>query len=205
IVFFVGRMARLLRDRDQEIASMREAALRDQQIVALGTLAAGTAHEPNTPLSALVLLVEEFEESSRDEEQKRRLHVMNEQIDVISQRLDEIARRAGAERSEGARCVSLHAFLEHLVAEWSNAHPGMTAEVSYELSEPRMTIVAEATIEQAIRNVLDNAAYATRANGRSVIEVIGRCSNGTLTVTVLDGGTGIDPAVRDEIGLRVLS
>lgn len=184
---------------------MREAALRDQQIVALGTLAAGTAHELNTPLSTLMLLVEELEETTRDEEQKRRLHVMNEQIDVISQRLDEIARRAGAERSEGASCVSLKAFLEQLVREWSDAHPGMEAEAVYELSDPHMTIVAEATIEQAIRNVLDNAAEATRANGRSVIEVVARCSNGRLTVTVLDSGTGIDPAVRDVIGLRVLS
>jgi two-component system, sensor histidine kinase RegB len=205
IVFFVGRMARLLRERDQEIALMREAALRDQQIVALGALAAGTAHELNTPLSTLMLLVEELEETSRDEVQKRQLRVMTEQIDVISQRLDEIARRTGAERSEGASRVGLRVFLETLVAEWRAAHPGMTVRVSFELPEPDMMMVAEVTIKQAIRNVLDNAAYATRASGHSDIEIVGQCSNGKLTVTVLDSGTGIQPELRDGIGLGVRS
>jgi two-component system sensor histidine kinase RegB len=77
--------------------------------------------------------------------------------------------------------------------------------VSYELAEPHMSIVVEATIEQAIRNVLDNAAHATRANGGSAIEVLAHCSNGRLAVVVLDSGAGIDPSVRDGIGLRVLS
>lgn len=205
IVFFVGRMARLLRQRDREIASMREAALRDQQIVALGTLAAGTAHELNTPLSTLMLLVEELEETTGHAVNGRQLRAMNEQIDLMNRRLDEIAKRAGAERSEGARCVDLRALLENLIAEWSDAHPGMTVEASYDFAEPHTTIIAEATIEQAIRNVLDNAAEATRSNARSVVEVAARCANGKLTVAVLDSGAGIDPAVRDQIGLRVLS
>jgi two-component system sensor histidine kinase RegB len=130
---------------------------------------------------------------------------MHEQIDLMNRRLTEIAKRAGAERSEGARCVGLRAFLENLIAEWCDAHPGMTVEASYELSEPHMTIIAEATIEQAIRNVLDNAAHATRSNGRSVVEVVARCSNGKLDLAVLDNGGGLDPAVRDEVGLRILS
>ena len=53
IVLFVGRMAWLVRQRDRELAAMRENALRDQQLIELGTLAAGTAHEINTPLSTL--------------------------------------------------------------------------------------------------------------------------------------------------------
>ena len=66
IVFFVGRAARVLRRRDEELAALRENALRDQQIVELGTLAAGTAHELNTPLSTLAILVEELNESGID-------------------------------------------------------------------------------------------------------------------------------------------
>jgi two-component system, sensor histidine kinase RegB len=205
IVLFVGRMARLLRERHRELASMREAALRDQQIVALGTLAAGTAHELNTPLSTLMLLVEELEETTADSVQRTQLREMREQIEVMSGRLDAIAKRVGAERSEGARWVGLQTFLETLIEEWHDAHPDVTVTASYELAEPALPIVAEATIEQAIRNVLDNAAHATKANGRSDIEVRARGANGTLTVAVLDGGAGIAPAVRDEIGLRVLS
>lgn len=205
IVFFAGRMGRLLRQRDQQIASMREAALRDQQVVALGTLAAGTAHELNTPLATLALLVEELEETATDAEQKERLRVMQQQIEVMNRRLNEIASRVGAGRSQGARCVALRSFLESLIGEWSASHPDVSASVSYELAAPDTEIVAEATIEHAIRNVLDNAAHATSLNGRSGIEISVSCPNGELTVAVLDGGDGIHPSVRDEIGFKIQS
>ncbi len=205
ILFFVARMARLLRARDRELAFMREAALRDQQIVALGTLAAGTAHELNTPLSTLMLLVEELQETTVDPEHKRQLHGMNEQIELMNRRLNAIAKRVGAERSEGARWVGVRTFLEKVIAEWSDAHPAITVKVSYDLSEPELSIVAEATIEQAIRSVLDNAAHATRSNRRSEIEVRARCGDGRLAIAVLDNGVGVDPALRSEIGVRVLS
>ena len=60
-----------MRRRDQELAALRETALRDQQIVELGTLAAGTAHELNTPLSTLAILVEELDEIRDDPAQQR--------------------------------------------------------------------------------------------------------------------------------------
>lgn len=130
---------------------------------------------------------------------------MHEQIEVMNGRLNEIAKRVGAERSEGARCVALRAFLENMIADWRAAHPGIAVTAEYDMSEPDTPIIAEATVEQAIRNVLDNAAHATRANGRAEIEIVARCRRGKLSVAVLDAGAGIDPNVRDEIGIRVLS
>src|SRR5882672_371217 len=89
IVFFVGRMANLVRRRDQELAAMRETALRDQQIVELGTLAAGTATDPA---------------------QREYLRVMMEEIATINERLNRIVGRVGAERSEGVQHIGLRAF-----------------------------------------------------------------------------------------------
>jgi two-component system sensor histidine kinase RegB len=91
---------------------MRETALRDQQIVELGTLAAGTAHELNTPLSTLAILVEELDETATDPAQKEHLRVMMEEIETINERLNRIAGRVGAERSEGAQQIGLRAFLD---------------------------------------------------------------------------------------------
>jgi two-component system, sensor histidine kinase RegB len=204
IVFFVGRMAELVRRRDHELAAMRETALRDQRIVELGTLAAGTAHELNTPLSTLAILVEELDAAVTDPAHKAQLSAMMEEIRTINERLNRIADGVGAERSEGARQVSLNAFLEQLVRRWSEAHPEIEIHAEFELPEdPR--IAAEATIEQAIRNVLDNAAHATRANGRSRVEVLVRCVGTKLEISVIDEGAGLDPALRDEIGLTIVS
>jgi two-component system sensor histidine kinase RegB len=205
IVSFVGRMARLVHQRDRELAAMREAALRDQQIIELGTLAAGTAHELNTPLSTLAILVEELDESATDPEQKNRLRVMMEEITVINERLNRIATGVGAERSAGARHVVLRAFLDELVEQWSDAHPEIDLGVSIEVPDDGARIVAEATIEQAIRNVLDNAAHATLANGGDRIEVVVSMRGTRLEIAVTDHGAGLDAAVRDEVGLKIVS
>ena len=102
IVFFVGRMARLVRRRDQELAALREAALRDQQIVELGTLAAGTAHELNTPLSTLAILVEELNESATTPAQREHLNVMAG-ADPVDQRAAESDREQRRRRAQRGR------------------------------------------------------------------------------------------------------
>jgi len=204
IVFFVGRMAGIVRRRDQELAAMREAALRDQQVVELGTLAAGTAHELNTPLSTLAILVEELNEAATDATQREQLRVMMEQIQSINERLNRIAGSVGAARSEGARQIGLRAFLEELIAQWRVAHREIELGVSYDLPPQDTPIVAEATIGQAIRNVLDNAAHATRANARARVDIRVQCRGTSLEISVRDEGAGLDPELR-EIGLRVVS
>jgi len=205
IVLFVGRMALLVRKRDGELATLREQALRDQQVVELGTLAAGTAHELNTPLSTLAILVGELEDTATDEKQKQQLAVMMDEIRVINQRLNRIAGGVGAERSAGARHVRLRAFLDEIFGRWADAHPEIELGVTFETATADPSIAAEATIEHAIRNVLDNAAHASSANGRSRVGVRVRMEGSSLTIAISDEGTGLDPGVRDEIGLKVVS
>jgi two-component system sensor histidine kinase RegB len=205
MVLFVGRMAWLVRQRDRELAAMREQQLRDQQIVDLGTLAAGTAHELNTPLSTLAILIEELEETATAPDQRRQLSVMKDEIRVINERLNRIAGGVGADRSAGARRAELRALLVELLGQWMDAHPEVELSVTYDMPSDPLPIVAEATIEQAIRNVLDNAAQATLANGRARVEVVIRVVGSRLEIAVTDQGAGVDPGVREDVGLRVVS
>jgi two-component system sensor histidine kinase RegB len=205
IVLFVGRMAWQVRQRDRELAAMRENALRDQQVIELGTLAAGTAHELNTPLSTLAILASELDETTTDAAQKQQLRAMLDEIRVINERLNRIAGGVNAERSAGARHVELRAFLEELLAQWATAHPEIELSVAFDAERNNMAVVAEATIEQAIRNVLDNAAYATLANGGRRIDVAIRIADTLLELAVTDQGAGLDPAIRDDVGLKAVT
>ncbi|MEO8466596.1 MAG: ATP-binding protein [Gammaproteobacteria bacterium] len=205
IVLFVGRLARLVRQRDREVAALRETALRDQQIIELGALAAGTAHELNTPLSTLAILVEELEDTAVDAKQKNQLRAMTEEIGTINERLNRIAGRVHAERSVGARQVALREFVTELLAQWSRTQPTIELVATFDWPPGDRHIVAEATIEQAIRNVLDNAAQATLANGGSSVTAHVRCTSSSIEISVIDRGVGLDPAVRDEIGVKIVS
>src|SRR3546814_9712026 len=61
----------IVEDQLQRLAHARERQLRDESLIAVGTLAAGTAHELNTPLSTLGMLVDECADSSNDRKSTR--------------------------------------------------------------------------------------------------------------------------------------
>ncbi|MBS3936238.1 MAG: sensor histidine kinase, partial [Sulfuritalea sp.] len=65
LVWFVTRMTASLRARDMALAAAREEALRDAQVVALGQLAAGAAHELGTPLATMNVLAGELSAAAR--------------------------------------------------------------------------------------------------------------------------------------------
>jgi two-component system sensor histidine kinase RegB len=131
---------------------------------------------------------------------------MLDEIRVINERLNRIAGGVHAERSVGARHAELRAFLDELLTHWRQAHPNIELHVAFGAGrDDEVPIVVESTIEQAIRNVLDNAAHATLANGGRRIDVAVALRGTRLTLAVTDQGAGLDPAIRDDVGLRAVS
>ena len=206
IVLFVGRMARLVRQRDRELAAMRETALRDQQLIELGTLAAGTAHELNTPLSTLAILASELDETATDPEQKKQLRAMIDEIRVINERLNRIAGGVDAERSAGAR----HAQLARVPrrADGDNGPTRTPRSSSASRSRPprrradRRRSDDRASDPQRARQRGSRDARERRPTNRCRRSA---CDGTRLTLAVTDQGAGLDPAVRDDVGLKVVS
>ena len=52
----VYSLSRTGRERDRQLAEMQQRLLRNEHIVSVGAMAAGTAHELNTPLSTIAML-----------------------------------------------------------------------------------------------------------------------------------------------------
>ncbi|MBT8120962.1 MAG: sensor histidine kinase, partial [Gammaproteobacteria bacterium] len=80
-VIIVG-MATSLRKRDRKLAEAREESLKNERLVALGTLAAGTAHELGTPLGTMAILAAELEHEcpASDSELKKKLGIIRSQV-----------------------------------------------------------------------------------------------------------------------------
>ena len=60
ITFFAAKMAEELRRQEELRALRREEGLRDQQLLAVATQAAGAAHELGTPLATMSVLLKEM-------------------------------------------------------------------------------------------------------------------------------------------------
>ena len=188
IAFFVTRMAASLRERDRELASARERVLRDEQLVALGTFAAGAAHELGTPLSTMAVVVNDLaHEHGTDLALAAELRTLREQIDLCKRLLSSLVERAGRARSEGARSMSVRKLIEDTAARWRLMRPETRLSVSSAGSDPAPQVVVEETTVQALITLLNNAADASPDR----VEMICGWSGETVTLEIRDEGNGL--------------
>ena len=197
IAFFVGRMAQAIRVRDAELATQKEIALRNERIVALGTLAAGAAHELGTPLSTMAVVLNELAQDHADEpELSRDLLTLGQQVAVCKQTITRMVAAAGEARAEGGGAQAVDEFLRETLENWRLLRPSVTLAERLRGPTPGPTILNEHTLRQAIINLLDNAADASPHS----VEL--DCSWGVdrLRLEIRDRGPGLDAEVRTRVG-----
>jgi signal transduction histidine kinase len=165
VAFFLTRMALALKDRERELAAAREGALRNEQILSLGTLAAGAAHQLGTPLGTMAVVVRELELNHGDDaELQEDLLLLREQVDRCKQTISQILASTGQGRDESLRSLALDAYLHRLLDEWQIIRPHARISVTLQGEQPAPLVAADRTLEQAILNLLDNAADANGAS-----------------------------------------
>jgi two-component system sensor histidine kinase RegB len=197
VALFLTRMAAALKARDQELAAAREAALRNEQILALGTLAAGAAHKLGTPLATMAVVLREAELSHGENAELREdLCLLRSQVDECKKILSQTLASAGQARDDTSQQLPLDAYLERLLEEWQLIRPRVT--IAAELSGPRPapSVATDRTLEQALLNLLDNAADASPEG----LEFSAQWDQATLTINILDRGPGIDRDTATRIG-----
>jgi len=197
IAFFVVRMAATIRERDRLLARAREEALRHEQIIGLGTLAAGAAHELGTPLSTMAVVIKELQhEVAAQPEVSESLATLREQVDQCKDILSRLLASADHARAEGGERRPVDAFFAELLDKWSLVRPGVRAAVHWDGAQPAPHILAEQTLFQALMSLLNNAADASPGE----VEVEGRWSERELHLEIRDRGPGLAPDVMQRAG-----
>jgi two-component system sensor histidine kinase RegB len=197
VAFFVARIGATLRAHDQALAQAHEEALRAEQLVSLGALAAGTAHELGTPLSTMAVLTADLTDEHRDDpELAARLGVLRGQVNRCKGILARMAMNAGEARADAGRPMALDAYLAEVIEEWRAVRPEAHLSATWRGSEPAPRIVADRSLTQAIHNVMNNAADASP----DAVEVEAEWDPTRLAVEVRDSGEGIAPDVRERLG-----
>tara|TARA_R110002124_G_scaffold3292_7_gene22469 strand:- start:1647 stop:2762 length:1116 start_codon:yes stop_codon:yes gene_type:complete len=188
ITYFVVRMARTLRRRNAELAAIREQQLRDEQLLGIATLAAGTLHELGTPLATMTLIVDELESATRENpEIAEDVTLLAQQLARCKLSLQHLA-HAAEQSSDQLQRVAIRDYLEKVMTHWHLLKPGIPLQNSIQPVDGYIRI--DSTFEQAIINLLNNAAEASPDG----IEVAAQTDEkaGTLTLLIRDHGPGID-------------
>ncbi len=197
ILFFVVSMAEGLRQRDKKLATARENNLRDEHVVALGTLAAGAAHELGTPLATMAVLTREMElEYADDPELVEKVEILRSQVDRCKTTIGQISASAGQQKADSGHKEDVKSYIEHSVLSWQEMHPNTAIRVDLSGCEPAPVIVLDATLNQAMINVLNNAADASPQK----IALEASWTADELLLQVRDYGSGLSPTVLESLG-----
>lgn len=190
IAFFVAHMASALRARERELAQAREQALRNEHIVALGTLAAGAAHELATPLSTMAVITHEMKTATvMDDEYMANLDCLREQIAACKTTLEWL-RNYDTERVSPK--APADCWLRRLVDDWRLLRPGTPLVCRWRGAQPAPRVRCHDGLGRTLANLLNNAADASPA----WVAMLGHTSADELIIEIQDAGAGLAAQVR---------
>ena len=197
ITYFVTRMAKTVREQQTLLNRQHEDALRNDQILAIGTLAAGTAHELGTPLNTMKVLVDELvAEDSEDQD----MHILQQQIEQCRITLKQLIATAQSSETEQPP-QRLQQYFTTLLDRWQVMRPQLTVGIYFSAELPEISASFHPTIAQSLLNLLNNAADASPKN----VDVQVCWNQQQATMTIRDFGSGIDSQTARKFGQPLVS
>lgn len=188
MVVVLSRFMTIVREQRRRLSEARERAIRDESLSALGSLAAGTAHELNTPLATMGLLVDDWlggEQAPARED----IELLRSQLahcrDHVRALADMARRGAAGETSVEAADAFVHACVDR----WRLLRPNATARFFGAAAPHRIRV--DAGLQQALINLINNAADANAAAGvDEPVEIETALREGRLNIAIRDRGAG---------------
>ncbi|MCI5107373.1 MAG: ATP-binding protein [Pseudomonadales bacterium] len=205
ISVFITRMATVIRIRELNLAKARENEIRNEQLVAIGTLAAGTAHALGTPLSTMAVVLTELDKLNAEQlktaDIKDDITVLRQQVTRCKDSLTQLIRYYNKDNPVEEEHDRLSVFVSDIQDYITNIHPTATVQFSIE-GEQDPTIPVDLSVKHAVINIIENGIKA--ADSR--VDVQFRLSgDDNIEIVITDDGPGIPPQVMENLGEPFIS
>jgi two-component system, sensor histidine kinase RegB len=126
VAFFVAELAKMLKTRERSLAEARENALRDERVVALGTLAASAAHDMGTPLGTMAIVVHDLIQDypvRQFPEFNEKMVILQNQVNRCKEALSLMSASAGEMRAESGHVMKVSDYIDSLIYQWRSHKP----------------------------------------------------------------------------------
>ena len=198
IVGFVVMLANARRRREKQLSDARERTERTDRLRSVGTLAAGAAHELNTPLSTMGLRLLRIRRRHEDEATEADVEAIHSQLKRCTRIVEQLLVGAGDPSAAQLERQPLSEMTAETVRMWEkgagiDVHFDDQAE-GIEVELPRIAFA------QALVNLLENAREAQEeVQCVEPLQVQVQRDKHTAVVRVIDHGCGL-PTVSERIG-----
>lgn len=207
ISVLITRMANAIKIRELNLAEARENELRNEQLVAIGTLSAGTAHALGTPLSTMAVLLTDLDNLTVDElrssDIKSDISLLRQQVTRCKNSLTQLIRYYNKDNPEEIEKVSLETFAEDIQDYIVNIHPA--SSISFHIEDkPDAVVTSNLSVKHAVINIVENAIKAAH----SKVDVRFSISEELpprFEISIRDDGPGIPDDVMEKLGEPFIS
>ena len=196
---FLNHIVTYKKRQQRWLAASREHLLQDEQILAIATHAAGTAHELGSPLNSMKLIVEELiADAKGDDAINQDIQQLKQQIDLCSGIIRKLTEEARLNTHWHNEAIEAQSYLESILEKWRILRPEVSMSVAFQTGQSP-SVRVDPTLDQALLNLLNNAADANPSD----INIEASWSKTTLTITITDHGAGISNQVLERLGQQL--
>jgi len=192
VAVFSGKISELLREREHSLLAMQEELARRERLASLATLAAGAAHELNTPLGTIAVAAKELEryatQTARDKAVAEDSRLIRTEVERCREILQRMAVHGAGHSGDVKELVSAEALIGAVKLGVPTLQ--LTLKDDMTLSVPRRAI------EEALAELVKNSRDA----GASQVSLSVVARNGSAEFIVEDTGTGIPPETLRHVG-----
>jgi len=210
IVFFAiytWRVAEEARRMSNALAASQLALAREQQLAALGGLAAAAAHELGSPLGTIAVVSREIaRDLTADSPISEDVDLLISETARCRDILAELSARSGDndDRTSPFALLPIHALVQAAAERHQQAHvkfsfSSSTLDVNNEVSEP--VVERSPEIIHGLGNIIQNAVQFAR----STVYISTAWDTDAIRVTICDDGLGFPSGLIEQLGEPYIS
>ena len=203
IVYFITRLTDELRQQQFDLHSAQRKQARSDKIEALGTLAAGAAHELATPLSTIAVVARDVEKAFDEhppefpgaDEVIEDVHLIRSQLDRCRKILDRMSSHAGETVGEAFQNFSMRQLAHAVLDELPEKN-----QIQLKLSDVdavKTISVPPDSICQALRGLVQNALDGSQKDAPVLLDIENR--ERSWFWRIVDQGEGMSDDVLKRI------
>lgn len=193
ITWFITYLSKELKQHKQNLADEKQREMRNQQIITMGTLAVGTAHELGTPLASLAIVAGEITNGFNATQYPQLFEnqkILLIQVKRCKKIISALSDSTGNLRADAGHLMSIDIFFKTILDDWLKQRANIDYKISHKQQSPCAKIIYDKTLSQAIINLLNNATDESV----KPIEIYTDVNAQEVIIEIIDSGHGMSDA-----------
>jgi len=199
LIFYVASyLSNAIRQQQKRIQQHEQRQLRDDYLMALGLSAADAAHQLNTPLSSLTVLLADMMESDRHDKQDMQL--MQQQVQRCHQITQSIQQQFDELKSGQFRTIAIKELIGIVSRNFRLLYPDIQLVIDDQAIQG--WVHSHIGLHSALLNLLDNAAKASKDSDKHEVHLQLSEDGHYCCIDIVDQGAGLAEDVIEHYGWR---